>query len=337
MKKRTKILAGLSAAVLALSAVGFGFSQWSSNITLGGNVNVKGSWDVGITDAKIQNISAGTVVDGTAVDVVPTITVTAYNIYADYCTDFNPNWKEYRFQIDDENPITLELTQEEFNEYVGYYAVSGKVPAGYKYYMSEKEGANVHYKVKLTETAKELGWETSYVYHEIDDNGVHDGELLGVGFAYHIVSPDIPKNNPWGLKIYDHDALADELNANPPYSYYPATVDENKQTATYSGVDLTIPGAWAEYSVTVTNNGTVNANLNDYVLEVAGMDGDIVVNAPELTDEVLAPGASCTVTFVAQVPADYAEPTLDAQGTLSVHLAFAQATVEAAPAPSVTH
>ena len=61
MNKRTKIVAGLSACVCALSTMCFGFSQWSSDIKLNGTVSAKGSWDLKVTDAKV-NVSNGATV-----------------------------------------------------------------------------------------------------------------------------------------------------------------------------------------------------------------------------------------------------------------------------------
>ena len=59
MKKRSKILAALTAGVMAVSAMCFGFAQWSTEISLGGNVSASGTWDVSVTDAVVTLSSAG--------------------------------------------------------------------------------------------------------------------------------------------------------------------------------------------------------------------------------------------------------------------------------------
>ena len=53
MKKRSKILAALTAGVMAVSAMCFGFAQWSTDISLGGRVSASGAWDVSVTDAAV--------------------------------------------------------------------------------------------------------------------------------------------------------------------------------------------------------------------------------------------------------------------------------------------
>lgn len=60
MTKRTRALAGLTAGVLAVSAMAFGFSKWSSNVDLNGTVSANGKWEVAVTaaDASISNTGA---------------------------------------------------------------------------------------------------------------------------------------------------------------------------------------------------------------------------------------------------------------------------------------
>ena len=70
MKKRSKILAALTAGVMAVSAMCFGFAQWSTEISLGGNVSASGTWDVSVTDAVVTLSSAGAVSAGDVVGKV---------------------------------------------------------------------------------------------------------------------------------------------------------------------------------------------------------------------------------------------------------------------------
>mgnify|MGYP007095862336 FL=1 len=51
MNQRTRVLTGLTAGVLAVSAMAFGFSKWSSEISLNGSVSANGKWDVAVTAA----------------------------------------------------------------------------------------------------------------------------------------------------------------------------------------------------------------------------------------------------------------------------------------------
>ena len=112
MKKRSKILAALTAGVMAVSAMCFGFAQWSTEISLGGNVSASGTWDVSVTDAVVTLSSAGAdLVEQTVVND-PTYEVVLYDVYADYSF-----LGDYCFTVDDNNPHTVSLTAEEFNPY----------------------------------------------------------------------------------------------------------------------------------------------------------------------------------------------------------------------------
>ncbi|MCD8325919.1 MAG: hypothetical protein LUC90_04300 [Lachnospiraceae bacterium] len=78
MKQRSKILAGLTAGVMAFSAVCFGFSQWSTDISLNGNVSANGRWDVAITDASVE------VSTGAAFTTEATVASEAYEVVVTY-------------------------------------------------------------------------------------------------------------------------------------------------------------------------------------------------------------------------------------------------------------
>ena len=108
-------------------------------------------------------------------------------------------------------------------------------------------------------------------------------------------------------------------------------------SVSFADVTFGLPGAWASYTVTVTNNGTVNANLAGAAIALDTRNPEqLTLNQPDLIDETLAPGESCTLTFVLQVPQDYIGE-LNATGTLTVTLPYAQDTVEPAPAAAHTH
>ena len=92
---------------------------------------------------------------------------------------------------------------------------------------------------------------------------------------------------------------------------------------------MSLGGAWAEYSLTVTNNGTVNANIANCKFSTSELSDSFVVDTPEVKDEVLAPGESATVTFVVKA-ADKAELNAEAQ-SFSVSMNYVQDTVDSAP------
>lgn len=86
----------------------------------------------------------------------------------------------------------------------------------------------------------------------------------------------------------------------------------------------------------MTNQGTANANLRDYRLDVDQLDEIYHVDMPELgEDEVLKPGESCTMTFVISV--DSSESFEAATQSFTVYLTYEQDGVEAAPTAGHTH
>ena len=86
----------------------------------------------------------------------------------------------------------------------------------------------------------------------------------------------------------------------------------------------------------MTNNGTVDANLSNVAIDLVTESDQLVLDKPDLGSETLTPGESCTITFVVKVPETITED-LNASGTLSVKLAYDQATAEEAPASGHTH
>ena len=77
------------------------------------------------------------------------------------------------------------------------------------------------------------------------------------------------------------------------------------------------PGGWAEYTITVTNNGTVDAVLDSNSVQLDTENDQLELKTPDLSSDVLAPGQSCTFTFTVQAKADITDDLNDT-GTLSV-------------------
>ena len=76
MTKRTRILAWLAAAVLAVGLAAVGFSTWQANVSVGGAVVAGGSWNLKITqmacdlsDGTWAELPNGETVSGPAIDV----------------------------------------------------------------------------------------------------------------------------------------------------------------------------------------------------------------------------------------------------------------------------
>lgn len=119
-----------------------------------------------------------------------------------------------------------------------------------------------------------------------------------------------------------------------------ATLSEDALTGQFGTVHFGQPKAWASYTVTVTNTGSVAANLSDWKIETSELPTDVYnVKTPEFAaDDTLAPGESCAVTVVVEVNAtaelDGAETV---SGSFNISLQYTQDEVEAAPEAAYYH
>lgn len=331
MKKHTGAYAVLASTVLSLCAAGFGFSRWSSDLNLGGTISARAAWDLHIEEASIRSVSAGASTDADERVTPAVYEVTVYDIYADYCTDFNVDWQEYRLQIDDLNPRTVSLSLDELLEYTYNCAIPGRIMAGYNNYTSGIKGTNAHYRMNLNETAAELGFEEDRIYAENPD-GSSDGAYLGTAICSYIVDE---QDNAFGLMAEYQPAL-DYLSSASAVVDYPASISEDGHSAQFGNVNLGLPSAWAEYAVTVINNGTAGARVNAQDIHLETESELLILDVPVLDDTMLRPGDACTFTFVVSVE-DTDRPVLDETGTVWVSLHHEQETVEPAPQPAHEH
>ena len=114
-------------------------------------------------------------------------------------------------------------------------------------------------------------------------------------------------------------------------------VTRTDTSAAYSNIVFTLPDAWASYTLTITNKGTADAHLSDGVISLEGADSaQLRLDAPDLSDDVLAPGQSCTVQVVVQA-LDNGSDTLETSGALKIDLPYSQAAVEQAPQAGHQH
>lgn len=336
MKKRLKLLTGLTAGTMALGLMCFGFAQWSTDITLDGTVSANGKWDVSISDAAVVNISKGTAVDAEVVAVEPTCTVTVYDLKLHDLNNGN-----YIYQIDDINGKDVTLTKSEFeaydlrlngimsdNEYT-----SGKGPDFITYYVNYDE--TYIDQLSYFKGTNGINYNAIAATTKNTDNGQSDGTVVGsvIAWCCNGFSTETPSNE--NIKLTWKSA-SDELSEKTSSLSYPASISEDKASAKYANVEFSLSGAWAEYSVTVTNNGTANANLSDFQLEVE-LAEPYTVDLPTIDDnEVLKPGESCTLNFVVSVESGEESFEADNQA-FTVQLKYVQDTVEPAPSASHTH
>lgn len=339
MKKRTKLLSAVTAGTMALGVMCFGFAQWNTEISANGTVSANGKWDVKITNAAITNLSKGAAADSEAVTVEPTAQVVEYNVILKYVGGVNdpqstPNGA-YMYVIDDKNPEVVNITKDELAEFTAQLMI----PRDKRYYTTAVipgDSGLTNFKVNVDESKSSLINyyrpnvldTTTYSLH-LNDDGANEGVVVGkaIGWLIGGFYKELDGSVQLTYKAAN-TALADAKST----TTYPAQFTDT--TADYGNVNFSLNNAWAEYSLTVTNSGNVNANLSDYKLNVTELSDIFTVDAPELTDKVLAPGESCTVTFVVKADSDN-DLTADAQ-EFSVELSYVQDSVEEAPSASVS-
>jgi len=335
MKRRSKLLAALTAGVMAASAMCFGFAQWSTRLALNGTVSASGTWDVGISKAEVTSFSTGTSIDAEPVAVAPTGNAVVYPVKL-AIRDLD-NW--YVLQIDDLNGAAQALTEVELNEYADRLSFSYGSASPWYYASGIKAEKTTTFMMKITDSDAVTIHSNGLVnqsYQNTDD-GASAGKVVGYAILrlWGGSSSALSKPNNQHLQVTYQSAL-EEIQQGETRTTYPAAICDDQTSATYAPVTFSLPGAWVHYSVTLTNQGTANANLSNYALNVDQLDKIYHVDMPELGEnEVLKPGESCTMTFVISV--DSQESFQSITQSLSVYLTYVQDAVEAAPTASHTH
>lgn len=339
MKKRTKLLSAVTAGTMALGVMCFGFAQWSTEISANGTVSANGKWDVKITDASITKISNGVTPSLEAVTVERTAQVVEYNVILKYVGGVNdPNSKPngaYMYVIDDKNPQTVNITKDELAEFTAQLMI----PRDKRYYTTAVipgDSGLTNFKVNVDESKSSLINyyrpnvldTTTYSLH-LNDDGANEGVVVGKAIGWLIGG--FYKDLDGSVQLTYKAANAALENAESSTTY-PAQFTDT--TADYGNVNFSINDAWAEYSLTITNNGTVNANLSNCKFNITELSDEFVVDTPNLNNKVLAPGESCTATFVVKVNSE-GELSADAQ-PFSVELTYVQDTVDEAPSAIVS-
>lgn len=339
MKKRTKLLSAVTAGTMALGVMCFGFAQWSTEISANGTVSANGKWDVKITDASITKISNGVTPSLEAVTVERTAQVVEYNVILKYVGGVNdPNSKPngaYMYVIDDKNPQTVNITKDELAEFTAQLMI----PRDKRYYTTAVipgDSGLTNFKVDVDESKSSLINyyrpnvldTTTYSLH-LNDDGANEGVVVGKAIGWLIGG--FYKDLDGSVQL-TYKAANTALENAESSTTYPAQFTDT--TADYGNVNFSIDDAWAEYSLTITNNGTVNANLSNCKFNITELSDEFVVDTPNLNNKVLAPGESCTATFVVKVNSE-GELSADAQ-PFSVELTYVQDTVDEAPSASVS-
>ena len=332
MTKRTRALAGLTAGVLAVSAMAFGFSKWSSEVDLNGTVSANGKWDVAVTAADAAISSTGAEMKES--DAEASYEVVTYPVYVTYYSS-----GYYGFVIGDDEAAKTQIT---YTDFTANYGDTAKSIGVSKFKSGEKITGTDNYTFKLNvadeyQNIVEKWWNRTSL--KATDGGASDGKQIGTAIAwlYNGYTTNKPANDNIDLTW---TAANNYFKAN---STTTVTAEITDNSVTYAPVSFTLPEAWANYNVTITNNGTVNANLSDYEVKTS-LDGDaqfadvFEVTTPEFgTDEVLAPGESCTFNVVVKAKNGTDNSIESDTGNFTITLSYVQDDVEAAPAVAHTH
>ena len=267
MKRRSKLLATLTAGVMAASAMCFGFAQWSTRLALNGTVSANGTWDVGISKADVISFSAGTSIDAEPVTAAPTGNAVVYPVKL-AIRDLD-NW--YVLQIDDLNGADQALTETELQEYANQLAFSYGSASPWHYASGIKAEKTTAFVMKITDSDAVTIHSNGLVnqsYQNTDD-GASVGKVVGYAILrlWGSSSSALSTPNNQYLQVTYQSAL-EEIQQGELRTTYPATICDDQTSATYAPAAFCLPGAWAQYSVTLTNRGTANANLNHYALNV---------------------------------------------------------------------
>ena len=303
MKKRTKIISAMTACLIAVCLLAVGFAKWSTDITISGSVSAEGSWDVKVTAAELE------LSDGAALASSELAELTAYNAYI-----IENNKGKDILSIDISNPYTVSLTAEEVADYSAYTYYNKSWASS----LSSSVGSNYFYYVGTASEVTSLFGGSAYVYAYLTVDCTVDKSAVVSGY----------EGEDGALVGYVIKA-ADIINA--VYETVESETTYTDTTVSFADVIFSLPGAWASYTVTITNEGTADANLADYTFDFSGLDEDVyIVSTPEIADDsVIEPGQSATLVFTVQVDPDYAENTLSAEAeSFTVTLSYAADTVE---------
>ena len=353
-KKAVGIAALAISGLMAVSVMGMGFAKWKTDITATGNVSASGKWDVELTAAELS-VSKGVSVKQDYSDyelkniceenkkgqacieaAVKRTSVTSYPTTGTQNSRFQVSawlWlvDTTRFDMsklgtfDSENRRLTMLDGLE-NGYVIRLSDTNTAPDGTK---TKPINAWNYYKSK-----------TDYFGDSSARDKILDGVVAQSNDLIRKIRPDTYYN--YALICMAADGTTDCSHLQFPIATMgsksgsaPSSVTISDNGAVYSDVTFTLPDSWANYTLTVTNKGTVEADLSDFAFSLGSDVGELVILSPDMKDEVLAPGQSCTVNVVVKAVDADNNGIIEASGQLSIKLSYTQPDVE--PEPSVKH
>ena len=358
MKKSGKLGAAalLLCGTLALSAMGMGFAKWQTTLHAEGDVAASGKWDVVLTDASVtlsngaeirendadyslQNVIAANKKGQACIEAAVSRTkVTSYPTTGTQNSRFAVSswlWLVDTTRFDLSKLGTLDTEQRRLTMLDG-------LEQGYVIRLGDDQTAPDGTKIQGMRAWNYYRNKTDYFGDTAAQDKILDGLVAQSDTLLKTLRPDTFRNYALVCMAADGTDHCDHLqfviaSMGRADGQKPAAVTRTETEAAYSDVEMALPGAWAAYTLTVTNRGTANANLSDAVIVLEGDDtAQLQLDAPDLAGDILAPGQSCTIQVVVQA-VDQGKDTLDAAGTLKINLPYLQDTVEAAPEAGHLH
>lgn len=336
MKNHASALLAVSAGLIGLFCAGTSYARFQTDLQSQASVRASASWDVRISDASISDMSQGVRIlppsDEPSEDDGIRVSTTVYDVIVKYDPDPEGTGGRYYLCIDDSAPVKTELTREEFDAYSYVVILPGEEWKDLHFYETGQEGCMVSWRLNLNQEARSLGFEQGRFVVDTDSyeaEGMPAGKAIAVRLADDMA-------NPWNLETA-WTRTDQSLREQSQESLRQGTISEDGLHASFPSLSMSLPGAWAQYSLTLTNEGTAEAWLSDWTFDLEQELGQLSFDGPGLpASEVLYPGESCTLTFTGYVDV-LQEGMLDDASLLHIGLHYDQAVVEPAPEPGHTH
>ena len=253
MNQRTRVLTGLTAGVLAVSAMAFGFSKWSSEINLNGSVSANGKWDVAVTAASAQ--VSGTGAQMGAIQGEATYNVVTYPVYVHYNNGY------YHYYVGDDEAAVVSMSRSEFTS---KYQEPDK-SIGVSRFNSGAKSGDYTFALNVNENGEAINaGAQNRPSIEAVDNGEHDGQQIGTAIAWCFGGRST--NTPENDKIQLTWAAARDYFAEHKTSDAVETVDATCDVTVYP-ITVTTSNGYYAFQVDDQNPQTVavtKAQLDAY-------------------------------------------------------------------------
>lgn len=353
-KKKFGVVALALSGVMAVSVMGMGFAKWKTDITASGNVSASGKWDVELTAAELS-VSKGASIKKDYSDY-ELKNVCAENYKAQACIEAavsrtavssypKTGTQNSRFQVSGwlwlVDTTRFDMSKlGTFDSEARRLTMLDGLEDGSVIRLSDTNVAPDGTKVKPINAWNYYKSKTDYFGDTTARDTIINGLVSHSNELIRKLRPDTYYN--YALICIAADGTTDCKHLQFPVATMgsasgsaPSSVTASENGAVFADVSFSMPDAWANYTLTVTNKGTVDADLSLASFTLGSASDELVLSSPDMTGEVLAPGQSCTLNVVVKAVDFNNDGVIEASGQLSVKLSYVQP--EAEPAPSVGH